>query len=310
MAGEERVTKLKIDNVKKIYQTRKGEMTALNGVNLDIKENEFICVVGPSGCGKSTLLNIIAGLDTPTSGAVYIDGKKIEGTGTERGVVFQQYALFPWLTVLKNVMFGLKLQGKSDAEAKEIAMKYIKMVQLEDFVNHYPKELSGGMKQRVAIARAYAVKPEVLLMDEPFGALDAQTRTQLQTELLKTWESERKTCFFITHDVDEAIILAQRVIVMSARPGRIKDIVDIWKLQVFHMVKKGKDLACMIFVTHLQFTFCKSGLKKKQIWPLCSRFSPHIWDTKQYAQPVLFIVLLLTAASHSCPFSHLHITFL
>ena len=227
MAGEERVTKLKIDNVKKIYQTRKGEMTALNGVNLDIKENEFICVVGPSGCGKSTLLNIIAGLDTPTSGAVYIDGKKIEGTGTERGVVFQQYALFPWLTVLKNVMFGLKLQGKSVAEAKEIAMKYIKMVQLEDFVNHYPKELSGGMKQRVAIARAYAVKPEVLLMDEPFGALDAQTRTQLQTELLKTWESERKTCFFITHDVDEAIILAQRVIVMSARPGRIKDIVDI-----------------------------------------------------------------------------------
>lgn len=227
MAGEERVTKLKIDNVKKIYQTRKGEMTALNGVNLDIKENEFICVVGPSGCGKSTLLNIIAGLDTPTSGAVYIDGKKIEGTGTERGVVFQQYALFPWLTVLKNVMFGLKLQGKRDAEAKEIAMKYIKMVQLEDFVNHYPKELSGGMKQRVAIARAYAVKPEVLLMDEPFGALDAQTRTQLQTELLKTWESERKTCFFITHDVDEAIILAQRVIVMSARPGRIKDIVNI-----------------------------------------------------------------------------------
>ena len=223
----EKIIKLKIDNVKKIYQTRKGEMTALNGVNLDIKENEFICVVGPSGCGKSTLLNIIAGLDTPTSGAVYIDGKKIEGTGTERGVVFQQYALFPWLTVLKNVMFGLKLQGKSDAEAKEIAMKYIKMVQLEDFVNHYPKELSGGMKQRVAIARAYAVKPEVLLMDEPFGALDAQTRTQLQTELLKTWESERKTCFFITHDVDEAIILAQRVIVMSARPGRIKDIVDI-----------------------------------------------------------------------------------
>ena len=184
-------------------------------------------MVGPSGCGKSTLLNIIAGLDTPTSGAVYIDGKKIEGTGTERGVVFQQYALFPWLTVLKNVMFGLKLKGERDAEAKEIAMKYIKMVQLEDFVNHYPKELSGGMKQHVAIARAYAVKPEVLLMDEPFGALDAQTRTQLQTELLKTWESERKTCFFITHDVDEAIILAQRVIVMSARPGRIKDIVDI-----------------------------------------------------------------------------------
>ena len=214
-------------SLRHIYKKYPGGVTAVSDFNLEIKDKEFLIFVGPSGCGKSTLLNIIAGLDTPTSGAVYIDGKKIEGTGTERGVVFQQYALFPWLTVLKNVMFGLKLQGKSDAEAKEIAMKYIKMVQLEDFVNHYPKELSGGMKQRVAIARAYAVKPEVLLMDEPFGALDAQTRTQLQTELLKTWESERKTCFFITHDVDEAIILAQRVIVMSARPGRIKDIVDI-----------------------------------------------------------------------------------
>ena len=210
-----------------INKTYPNGFEAVKDFNLEIEDKEFIIFVGPSGCGKSTLLNIIAGLDTPTSGAVYIDGKKIEGTGTERGVVFQQYALFPWLTVLKNVMFGLKLQGKSDAEAKEIAMKYIKMVQLEDFVNHYPKELSGGMKQRVAIARAYAVKPEVLLMDEPFGALDAQTRTQLQTELLKTWESERKTCFFITHDVDEAIILAQKVIVMSARPGRIKEIVDI-----------------------------------------------------------------------------------
>ena len=218
---------IKTVNLQKIFKTEEVQTWALNNVNIEVKEGEFVAVMGPSGCGKSTLLNIIAGLDTPTSGAVYIDGKKIEGTGTERGVVFQQYALFPWLTVLKNVMFGLKLQGKSDAEAKEIAMKYIKMVQLEDFVNHYPKELSGGMKQRVAIARAYAVKPEVLLMDEPFGALDAQTRTQLQTELLKTWESERKTCFFITHDVDEAIILAQRVIVMSARPGRIKDIVDI-----------------------------------------------------------------------------------
>ena len=213
--------------LKHVCKTYENGFEAVKDFNLKIADKEFIIFVGPSGCGKSTLLNIIAGLDTPTSGAVYIDGKKIEGTGTERGVVFQQYALFPWLTVLKNVMFGLKLQGKSDAEAKEIAMKYIKMVQLEDFVNHYPKELSGGMKQRVAIARAYAVKPEVLLMDEPFGALDAQTRTQLQTELLKTWESERKTCFFITHDVDEAIILAQKVIVMSARPGRIKEIVDI-----------------------------------------------------------------------------------
>ena len=227
MAGEKRNIKLKIDNVKKIYNSRNGEMIALNGVNLDIAENEFICVVGPSGCGKSTLLNIIAGLLEPTSGAVYCDGNKVVGTGTERGVVFQQYALFPWMTVKKNVMFGLKLQGIKGKEAEERALKYIKMVQLEDFLDHYPKELSGGMKQRVAIARAYAVNPSVLLMDEPFGALDAQTRTQLQSELLETWEKEQKTCFFITHDVDEAIILAQKVIIMSARPGRIKEIVDI-----------------------------------------------------------------------------------
>ena len=227
MAGEERSVKVKIDSVRKVFNTRNGEMIALNGVDLDIKENEFICVVGPSGCGKSTLLNIIAGLSEPTSGNVFCDGKEVNGTGTERGVVFQQYALFPWLTVKKNVMFGLKLKGIKGKEAEEIAMKYLKMVQLEDFANHYPKELSGGMKQRVAIARAYAVNPSILLMDEPFGALDAQTRAQLQQELLETWEKERKTCFFITHDVDEAIILAQKVIIMSARPGRIKEIVDI-----------------------------------------------------------------------------------
>ena len=227
MAGEKRNIKLKIDNVKKIYNSRNGEMVALNGVSLDIYENEFICVVGPSVCGKSTLLNIIAGLLEPSSGSVYCDGKEVKGTGTERGVVFQQYALFPWMTVKKNVMFGLGLQGIKGKEAEEIAMKYIKMVQLEDFLDHYPKELSGGMKQRVAIARAYAVNPSVLLMDEPFGALDAQTRTQLQSELLETWEKEQKTCFFITHDVDEAIILAQKVIIMSARPGRIKEVVDV-----------------------------------------------------------------------------------
>ena len=227
MAGEARDIKLHIDNVRKVFNTRNGEMVALNGVTLDIHENEFICVVGPSGCGKSTLLNIIAGLSEPTSGAVYCDGKKVTGTGTERGVVFQQYALFPWLTVKKNVRFALEMRGVKGAEADELAMQYLEKVDLAKFADHYPKELSGGMKQRVAIARAYAAEPEVLLMDEPFGALDAQTRTQLQSELLETWEKDRKTCFFITHDVDEAIILAQKVIVMSARPGRIKEIVDI-----------------------------------------------------------------------------------
>ena len=230
MAGEERnlIPKVQIKAVEKIYEGRNGKTVALNGVNLDIYDNEFICVVGPSGCGKSTLLNIIAGLHEATSGEVLVDGVKVEGTGVDRGVVFQQYALFPWLTVKKNVMFGLKLKKDlTEAQREEIAMKYIKMVGLEKFVDAYPKELSGGMKQRVAIARAYAVNPSLLLMDEPFGALDAQTRTQLQTELLKTWEEERKTCFFITHDVEEAILLASRVIVMSARPGRIKEIIDI-----------------------------------------------------------------------------------
>ena len=219
--------KVHIENVVKKFNGRNGEMVALNGVTLDIHDNEFICVVGPSGCGKSTLLNIIAGLLEPTSGEVYCDGKLVEGTGTDRGVVFQQYALFPWLTVKKNVRFALEMRGIKGKEADDLAMIYLEKVDLTKFADHYPKELSGGMKQRVAIARAYAADPQVLLMDEPFGALDAQTRTQLQTELLQTWERDQKTCFFITHDVDEAIILAQKVIVMSARPGRVKAIIDI-----------------------------------------------------------------------------------
>ena len=227
MAGNNPAVKVHIDNVVKKFQGRNGEVVALNGVTMDIYENEFVCVVGPSGCGKSTLLNNIGGLDTPTSGKILVDGKEVDGPSPERGIVFQQYALFPWLTVEQNVEFGLKLQGMGKEERKETAHKYLKMVELEQFAKSYPKELSGGMKQRVAIARAYAVNPKVLLMDEPFGALDAQTRTQLQTELIETWEKEQKTCFFITHDVEEAIILAQRVVIMCARPGRVKEIVDI-----------------------------------------------------------------------------------
>ena len=161
MAGNNRPVKVKIDNVVKKFNGRNGEMVALNGVSLDIYENEFVCVVGPSGCGKSTLLNNIGGLDTPTSGHIYVDGKEVDGPSPERGIVFQQYALFPWLTVEKNVQFGLKLQGKSPAECEEITRKYLKMVELEQFAKAYPKELSGGMKQRVAIARAYAVNPKV-----------------------------------------------------------------------------------------------------------------------------------------------------
>ena len=253
MAGEARdlTPKVVIKDVKKIYDGRNGPVVALNGANLEIRNNEFICVVGPSGCGKSTLLNILAGLLEPTSGGVLVDGKPVEGTSVDRGVVFQHFALFPWLTVKKNVEFGLKLQKKSPAECEEIAMKYIKMVGLEKFTNSYPKELSGGMKQRVAIARAYAVNPSLLLMDEPFGALDAQTRTQLQAELTKTWQEEEKTCFFITHDVEEAIILATKVIVMSARPGRIKTIIDINlpypRTQDLKMQKEFLDLKAQIW---------------------------------------------------------------
>lgn len=231
--------KVIIKNLRKVYSGRNGEVVALDGLDLTIAENEFVSVVGPSGCGKSTLLNIIAGLLAPSEGMVICDNKPVEETGADRGVVFQQYALFPWLTVRKNIEYGLKIKRVPDdrmargwrrlskEEIKEISDRYIRMVQLDEFANSYPKELSGGMKQRVALARAYAVNPQILLLDEPFGALDAQTRAQLQQDLLETWEKERKTCLFITHDIEEAIILANRVIIMSARPGRIKEVIDI-----------------------------------------------------------------------------------
>lgn len=234
-----------VKNVEKVYKVKNGEdVKALNGVSLAVEENEFICVVGPSGCGKTTLLNIIAGLENVDSGEVTVQGEKVIGPGPDRAVIFQQYALYPWMTVLDNVMFPLKFQRKrvveevtdasgnkiqkvrlvkyTKAEKEEIARKYIKMVDLEGFEKAYPSRLSGGMKQRVAIARSYVGDARVLLMDEPFGAVDAQTRAQLQEDLLKTWEREQKTCFFITHDVEEAVLLASRVVVMSARPGRIK----------------------------------------------------------------------------------------
>ena len=218
---------IEIKDVTKSYETRKGDFLALDTVNLNVGKNEFICVVGPSGCGKTTLLNIIAGLIPASTGQVLVKGERVEGPGKGKGVVFQQYALYPWLTVQKNVEFGLKMHGVAKEERAEIAAKYINMVGLSKFASAYPKELSGGMKQRVAIARAYSTNPDVLLMDEPFGALDAQTRAQLQENLLKTWEAERKTCFFITHDVDEAVLLATKVIIMSAGPGRIREMVDI-----------------------------------------------------------------------------------
>ncbi len=218
---------IEISGVTQEFEKKDGKFLALDTVNLNVEQNEFICVVGPSVCGKTTLLNIIAGLCKPTTGTVKVRGELVTGPGKGKGVVFQQYALYPWLTVEKNVEFGMRMKGVPKAERAEIAKKYIDLVGLSKFAKAYPKELSGGMKQRVAIARAYATAPEVLLMDEPFGALDAQTRAQLQENLLKTWEQERKTCFFITHDVEEAVLLATKIIIMSAGPGHITEIVPV-----------------------------------------------------------------------------------
>jgi NitT/TauT family transport system ATP-binding protein len=224
---------IEIKGIHKVYRDSSPPVNALNDVDLRIEENEFVCVVGPSGCGKTTLLNIIAGLEYFDKGSVKMAGEDIVGPGPDRGVIFQQYALFPWMTVRRNIEYGMKfLRHENGAkytrqEKEELAKRYINMVNLEGFEDSYPKALSGGMKQRVAIARGYAVNPRVLLMDEPFGALDAQTRAQLQEELLLAWEKEQKTCFFITHDVDEAVLLATRVIILSARPGRIIDEVKI-----------------------------------------------------------------------------------
>ncbi|WP_433943813.1 ABC transporter ATP-binding protein [Paenibacillus sp. SN-8-1] len=200
---------------------------ALDHINLDVRPGEFMVIVGPSGCGKSTLLDLLAGLTTPTSGQILLDGKPITGPNLDRGIVFQQYALFPWKTALANVEFGLETKGVPRKERRAIAQEFIQLVGLAGFEHRYPHELSGGMKQRIAIARSLAYDPDVLLMDEPFAALDAQTRESLQSELLRIWEATKKTIIFITHGIEEAVYLGQRVAVMTSRPGRIKEVIDI-----------------------------------------------------------------------------------
>ncbi|BCO08975.1 ATP-binding protein [Desulfolithobacter dissulfuricans] len=215
------MTKLRLEHLGKVFRSGDTSVTALEDITLDISEGEFAVVVGPSGCGKSTLLNIVAGLERETSGQALINGRRIEGPGADRGMVFQSYTLFPWLSVRKNVEFGLRIKGLPAVERAEIARRYLHLVGLEDFENSLPKSLSGGMKQRTAIARVLANNPDMLLMDEPFGALDAQTRLQLQDLLLDIWRKERATILFITHDIDEAILLADTIHIMSSRPGRI-----------------------------------------------------------------------------------------
>ncbi|MGE4291488.1 MAG: ABC transporter ATP-binding protein [Desulfovibrio sp.] len=216
-----------IENLTKTYGAGEAAVTALDNARMDVRDGEFAVVVGPSGCGKSTLLNIVAGLEHQTSGRVELDGSPITAPGAERGMVFQSYTLFPWLTVRKNVEFGLRIKGLPPTERAEIARRYVDLVGLSEFENALPKALSGGMKQRVAIARVLANKPRMLLMDEPFGALDAQTRLLLQELLLTVWRKERATVLFITHDIDEAILLGDRVFVMSKRPGRIVEEIPV-----------------------------------------------------------------------------------
>lgn len=219
---------IRFDKVVKSFSSSKGNMSALEEIDFEIADNEFVAIVGPSGCGKSTLLNLVAGFDAPTQGAVLVGGRPAGPPGPDRAVVFQEIALFPWLSVQDNTGFALKLRAnRSPEEQKNKVDELLRRVGLWDFRHHMPAQLSGGMKQRVAIARVLTFDPEVLLMDEPFGALDALTRTLMQDFLLELWEERRQTVLFITHDIDEAIYLADRVAIMTARPGRIREMVPV-----------------------------------------------------------------------------------
>jgi ABC-type nitrate/sulfonate/bicarbonate transport system ATPase subunit len=225
-------SKLVVRNLRKTFQVDEGfgrlsSINAIDNVSLDVREGELITIIGPSGCGKSTLLMILAGLYDKTSGEVLLDGRPIDGPGLDRGVVFQEFALFPWLTVRNNISFGLKMKGVPAAEHEAIIKRYLDMVKLAEFEHIFPHRLSGGMKQRVGIARALAYSPEILLMDEPFGALDAQTRTSLQQMLVDIWAETRKTILFVTHSVREAVFLSDRIVVLSRRPSRVRTILDV-----------------------------------------------------------------------------------
>jgi NitT/TauT family transport system ATP-binding protein len=217
------------EHVSLAFDTPKGKLRVVDDVSYDIHDGDFIAVIGPSGCGKTTMMSMLAGFQKPTTGKVLFDGHPVKGPGPERGVIFQEYGVFPWLTVKQNIAFGLQLNANHVAlsERDQICEHYLALMGLTDFANSYPKHLSGGMRQRLAIARAYAVKPQFLLMDEPFGALDAQTRANMQNLLLKVLATEGKTVMLITHSVEEAIYLASRIVVVTARPARIKEIIDV-----------------------------------------------------------------------------------
>jgi NitT/TauT family transport system ATP-binding protein len=222
-------TRVKFEHVSLAFDTPKGKLNVVDDVSYDIHDGDFVAVIGPSGCGKTTMMSMLAGFQRPTIGSVLFDGKPVKGPGPERGVIFQEYGVFPWLTVKQNIAFGLKLKANyvPASERDGICEHYLGLMGLSDFANSYPKHLSGGMRQRLAIARAYAVKPQFLLMDEPFGALDAQARANMQNLLLKVLATEGKTVMLITHSVEEAIYLASRIVVVTARPARIKEIIDV-----------------------------------------------------------------------------------
>ena len=224
---KKRPVTLEVKNLQKEFISSQGKVIALKDINFKTYKREFVCVIGPSGCGKSTLIRILAGLETPTSGEVLLDGKAVSEPGPDRGMVFQGYTLFPWLTVKKNVMFGLEMAGHGKRNSEEQALQWIDLVGLSKFVNAYPHQLSGGMKQRVAIARALANQPRILLMDEPFGALDAQTRAKMQGYLHEIWKNIDVTILFITHDLDEAVYLADRVLVLKAHPGEVQELIEV-----------------------------------------------------------------------------------
>jgi NitT/TauT family transport system ATP-binding protein len=222
-------TRVRFEHVSFAFDTPKGKLNVVDGVSYDIHDGDFVAVIGPTGCGKTTMMSMLAGFHRPTTGSVLFDGKPVKGPGPERGVIFQEYGVFPWLTVKQNIAFGLRLKANyvPASERDGICEHYLGLMGLSDFSNSYPKHLSGGMRQRLAIARAYAVKPQFLLMDEPFGALDAQTRANMQNLLLKVLATEGKTVMLITHSVEEAIYLASRIVVVTARPARIKEIIDV-----------------------------------------------------------------------------------
>lgn len=219
--------RIELNDLRKVFRRNEREITAVEDLSFSIEPGQFVCMLGPSGCGKTTILRMIAGLESPTSGEIIQGGKRVTYPGPERGMVFQEFALFPWRTVRKNIEFGLEQKGLTHAQRREISNKYIDLVDLEGFEEAHPRELSGGMKQRVGIARALANDPDVLLMDEPFGSIDAQTRNLMQKELLRIWGSARKTVVFVTHSVDEAVFLADRIVVLTARPAKVREIIDV-----------------------------------------------------------------------------------